>query len=82
MAVGFRHQQEVDGCHHHIGSQGQKGHDFEQQAEPAYPRGDFGPPGRLIGSGQPVLAQRTVSSIAAHLNMTMRAGFHFSTSVA
>ena len=82
MAVGFRHQQKVDGPHHHGGAQSQESHDFEQKAEPPHPRGHLGPPGGLVGTGEPVLAQRTVAGVAAHLDMTMGTGFHFSTSVA
>ena len=82
MQVGGVQQQEVDRPGNDSQGKHDKSNDLIKQAGAVDARCRGREPGTPLFPVQAVLAQRAVAGVAAHLDMTMRAGFHFSTSVA
>ena len=82
MQVGGVQQQEVDRPGNDRQGKHNKSNDLIKQAGAVDARRRGREPGTPLFPMQAVLAQRAVAGVAAHLDMTMRAGLHFSTSVA
>ena len=83
MAVRrFLQKKEVERPGHHNKGAEHKSNDFIQHRRPVNPRRGGGKVRLPCRAGQAVLAQRAVGAVPADLDMTMRAGIHFSTSVA
>ena len=82
VAVGRLNEQEIHCRRHHGAGQQQKRHDLVQHRKAVHRGRQVGPPGRFRRTGQAVLAQRAILAVAADRNVAVRAGPHFSTSVA